>query len=152
MQVKIVRLFLLSSGILLLFTSISKIISGLGSDRVLETQDPLFLISYRSLFLIFGIFELGVALWSLIAKYTVFRIGLIAWLATCFAIYRISMPWIGYLKPCPCLGSLTSAIHISPKIADDVMKVVLAYLLIGSYTILFWFWWQWKKYKRKNAE
>jgi hypothetical protein len=38
------------------------------------------------------------------------------------------------------LGSLTSALHLSEKAADNIMKVVLAYLLIGSYGLLLWQW------------
>jgi hypothetical protein len=38
------------------------------------------------------------------------------------------------------MGSLTDTLHISPVVADNIMKVVLAYLLIGSYVTLFWLW------------
>jgi hypothetical protein len=43
------------------------------------------------------------------------------------------------------MGSLTSALHLSEKAADNIMKVVLAYLLIGSYGLLLW---QWRKRDR----
>jgi len=48
---------------------------------------------------------------------------------------------IDYKRPCLCLGNLTTAIHVSPHTADNVMKGVLAYLLIGSYGILLHEWW-----------
>ena len=31
-------------------------------------------------------------------------------------------------------------LHLSDQAADNIMKVILAYLLIGSYGILFWEW------------
>jgi hypothetical protein len=43
-------------------------------------------------------------------------------------------------RPCSCLGSFTDAIHVSPQVADNVMKSLLAYLFIGSYGILFYQW------------
>jgi hypothetical protein len=38
------------------------------------------------------------------------------------------------------LGNLTDALHISPQTGDIAMKIILAYLLIGSYATLFWLW------------
>jgi hypothetical protein len=35
---------------------------------------------------------------------------------------------------------LTDALHIKPETADTAMKIILAYLLIGSYGSLFWLW------------
>jgi hypothetical protein len=52
---------------------------------------------------------------------------------------------MGWHRACNCLGNFTDAIHVSPQIADNVMKGVLAYLLIGSYATLFWLWRQRKK-------
>jgi hypothetical protein len=69
----------------------------------------------------------------------------LAWLSTSFLIYRFGLVWAGYHKPCPCLGNLTDALHIPPQTADTAMKIILAYLLIGSYATLFWLWRQkWK--------
>jgi hypothetical protein len=36
-------------------------------------------------------------------------------------------------------------LHIPPEVADTSLKIILAYLLIGSYGILFSFWWQKRK-------
>ena len=38
------------------------------------------------------------------------------------------------------MGNLTDALHIPPQTADTAMKIILAYLLIGSYASLFWLW------------
>lgn len=139
---KLLRFFLLSAAILLFCTALAKIISSFGSDRVLETQETIFAITYRNIFRLFGTLELGVAIYCLFSKRIVVKAGLLAWLATGFAVYRASMSWVGYIKPCPCLGSLTKELHVSPQVADSAMKAVLVYLLIGSYASLLWLWMQ----------
>jgi hypothetical protein len=55
-------------------------------------------------------------------------------------VYRLGLWWMDWHRPCNCLGNLTDALHISPQAADNVMKVLLAYLLIGSYALLSWHW------------
>ena len=86
--------------------------------------------------------ELAVALVCLLGRRARLQAGLVAWLATNFVVYRLGLLWIGYHGPCRCLCSLTGALHISPETADSIMKVVLVYLLIGSYATLLW---QWKR-------
>jgi hypothetical protein len=92
-----------------------------------------------------GVLELTVAGVCLFGKAQVFAMAIVAWLATSFLIYRIGLVLVGYHKPCSCLGNLTDALHIPPQIADTVMKIILAYLLIGSYGTLFWLWRQRKR-------
>ena len=70
----------------------------------------------------------------------VLRVGLVAWLATNILLYRVGLSLVHYEKPCSCLGTLTEALHIPPQTADNIMKIILAYLLIGSYACLFWLW------------
>ena len=67
-------------------------------------------------------------------------LGLVAWVATNFVAYRLGLWLVDWHRPCVCLGSVTDALRISPQAADNIIKVVLAYLLIGSYTILFVNW------------
>jgi hypothetical protein len=43
------------------------------------------------------------------------------------------------------MGNLTDALHISPQVADTAIKIILVYLLLGSYAALFWLWLQRKK-------
>ena len=44
------------------------------------------------------------------------------------------------------MGNLTDALHIRPEVADNIMKAILGYLLIGSYGLLIW---QWRLSKMK---
>ena len=48
--------------------------------------------------------------------------------------------YLGWQRPCSCLGNLTDTLHISPHVADVAMKIVLAYLLVGSYGGLLCLW------------
>lgn len=130
--------FIYSAAMLLLITAASKIISARGNAHILLNTDPIFLISFRHLFYVVGLLEILVAFVCLYAVKVWMRVALLAWLASGFAMYRIGLLWIGYHRPCPCLGNLTDALHISPDAADTAMKIILAYLLIGSYASLFW--------------
>jgi hypothetical protein len=65
-----------------------------------------------------------------------YGLGAIAWVSTVLLVYRFSLWWIGWKKPCKCLGNLTDALHISPQLADDVMKGLLAFMFIGSVSLL----------------
>lgn len=132
------RYFIVSASVILLATGLAKIWSSLGTARVLAQGDPLIRIQFGHLMLVVGIVEIVVALLCFFGKSYTLTFGLVAWLATIFFVYRIGLWWIGYHKPCSCLGNLTDALHISPQTADTAMRIILAYLLIGSYASLFW--------------
>jgi hypothetical protein len=145
MKLKMVSIFLSSAGVLLIFTAIAKFISANGSAAILQNSDPILSIHFRHVLWIIGTFELVAALVCFLSKRLFLKAGLIASVATNFLLYRLGLVWIGYHKRCPCLGNLTDALHIPPQTADTAMKIILAYLLIGSYATLFWLWRQRKK-------
>jgi hypothetical protein len=136
-----------SFGLILLATSIIKLGSASGSARVLQQPDPIFTILFQHLIFTVGILELGIALVCLFSKRAKLQAGMVAWLATNFILYRVTLVLIGWHRPCPCLGNLTDALHIPPETADNTMKIILAYLFIGSYATLFLIWRQ----KRKDS-
>jgi hypothetical protein len=138
MQQKLLKFCALSFGTLLLITAVAKLLSALGSAPILTYPAPLLLVSYRSVFLIVGTLELVVALNCFFSQRMVLKMALVAWLASNFLLYRLGLMWVGYRKLCPCLGQVTDALHISPETADTVMKIILLYLLIGSYAALLW--------------
>jgi len=107
--------------------------------------DPLIGLSFRHLLLIAEVVESVVAYFCLFTKKIKLNTLLIAWLSTSSIVYRIGLWRINWQRPCSCLGSLTDALHIPPQTADTAMKIILAYLLIGSYATLFWLWRQRKK-------
>jgi len=130
------RAFVISTVVILAFTGIAKIFSALGKSKVLTVVDPILGVEFGHLILLVGVVEITIALVLLLHKETVVGNCLVALLATNFVVYRLGLWWINWNRPCGCLGNLMDAIHISPQIADTVMKCVLAYLLIGSYASL----------------
>lgn len=131
--------FIYSSAVILVITSVAKFISAVGGDaKYLSLPDPITGIHFRSLMLAVGVAELLVALICLLRGLQNLKLLLIGSLATNFTLYRLGLWWMGWKKPCSCLGNLTDALHLSPQVADTIMKGILAYLLIGSYGLLFW--------------
>lgn len=144
-MVKFFKIFFISTGILLLLTAAAKIVSAGGIARILDLFDPIFGLPFRAIFWTAGILELVVSSVCLFGKSLSVKALAVACIATNFLLYRIGLTLMGYHSPCPCLGNLTDALRIPPQIADTVMKIILAYLFIGSYGTLFWLWRQRRK-------
>lgn len=142
---KTVLCFVYFTSLLLLVTALAKIISSTGKAPILKTTDPILMLPYRLVFLDVGGIELIVALICIFGKQLVLKLRLIAWLATMILMYRVGLWWIDWRRPCICLGNLTDALHISPQAAETIMKIIVGYLLVGSYIGLFWLWRQSKK-------
>jgi hypothetical protein len=165
------ELFVKSSGAILLLTGAAKVLSRFGHAKILAVPDPILNLSFGNLMLTVGAVELAVAglcflpsilrppssaLRSQPIRAPVFRfalplypsvsplplVGLVAWMATNFLVYRFALWAVGWHHPCACMGSLAGALHLSDQAADKIMKGVLAYLLVGSYAILLWEWWR----------
>jgi hypothetical protein len=137
MKNKSIRIFILSSGSLFLLTAVAKLISATGRGKVFSNLDPVFHVSFRHLLGMAALVELVAALVCFFGKNRVLQVGLIAVLATNFTLYRLGLYWQGYYIICPCWGNLTEALHIPSHIVDTTMKIILAFLLIGSYASLF---------------
>lgn len=140
MVTKAAPAFLFSAGLLFFITAAAKLVSSFGTARILETPDPIFGCSFRDVFRIVGLTELAVSIACFLVRGLRLRVVLVAWLATGFLLYRAGLILVGYHRPCSCLGNLTDAIHIPPMVADNIMKGILAYLLIGSYALIFQSW------------
>lgn len=140
MAPKVRQWFCLTSGAALAATALAKGFSAMGPARALDVVDPLFGIPFRYLLLLVGLAELFIAFFCLFTDKAQFSLLAVAWLSTNFLVYRLGLWFIGWHKPCGCLGNLTDVLHISPTTADNIMKVVLAYLLVGSYAALLWRW------------
>lgn len=128
--------FLWSVGVVLGATGLAKAFSAIGHARVLDTADPIFGIPFRLLFLLVGQTEFLIAFFCLFTDRRQFSIFAIAWISTGFILYRLDLWSIRWHHPCGCMGSLAGALHLSDHAADNIMKAVLAYLLVGSSTML----------------
>jgi hypothetical protein len=142
---KLHRYFILTAGVILGITAIAKIISVFGTQMMLLQSDPLIGISFRHLLLLAGLVELVIACLCLFTNKRKLNTILIAWISTSFLVYRVGLWQMNWQRPCHCLGNLSDALHISPETADTAMKIILGYLLLGSYATLFWLWLQNRK-------
>ena len=133
MKPNLTKHFLRIATWLVFCVGIAKVASSSGHNPVLDKSDPLLLISFRHVFWSTGICELLIASYCAFGSKPDAKLLLLAWLSTVFAIYKIGLTIIGYQGECPCLGSLTEAIHISGKSARAISNLILLFLLIGSY-------------------
>jgi hypothetical protein len=131
------RWFLNVAGSALALTGLAKVFSAIGPARALDIADPLIGIAFRHLLLVVGLVELFIAFFCLFTDKRRFSLLAVAWISTNFLVYRAGLWFVGWHRPCGCMGGLTDMLHLSPRAADNIMKGVLAYLLIGSYVLLF---------------
>lgn len=128
--------FIRISGAVLFVTGVAKLLSGLSSGQIVHTRDPVTELQFGSLFKIVGGLEMLIGVFCILTKRINSAALILACLSTSFICYRLGLYFLGYHKPCRCLGNFTDALHISPMLADNIMKVVLCFLFLGSYTIL----------------
>jgi hypothetical protein len=126
--------FIKSSGILLTLTALAKLFTAYTGSRIIDLHDPILGFQFRHEFLAIGILELTIACVCLLANRVGLQLGLIAWLGTCFAVYRVGLLWIGGVQACPCLGNFSDAIHLSKAITNDITSGIVIYFLVGSYS------------------
>jgi predicted neutral ceramidase superfamily lipid hydrolase len=143
--------FIMSAAIILIITGFSKIWSAFGTAKLLAFPDPITGVHFGYLILTVGLVELIIAATCLSIKSQLLALSLIAWMATNLFLYRAGLWWIGWVRPCSCLGNLADSLHITPQTANNCLKLILAYLLIGSYGSLFWLWRQRKKSSSSGA-
>lgn len=130
------KLFLASVALILIVTSLAKVISAFGRAALLETPDPLLSLSYRNLMMFAAAAELLV-LSMLISKCSVLtKVISVSWVACVFAAYRAAAWLVGADDFCPCLGGLADAIRLSPSAASKVLTGTLIYMIMGSLAIL----------------
>jgi hypothetical protein len=128
------------AGLILLLTGLAKIVSAIGSARVLGVIDPFFGVPFRWLFISVGAIELAVALYIFVGRSLVLRGLALAILVTDMVLYRAGLILTHWPHPCPCLGNFTDTIHVSPALADHFLITALFYMGITGYgiTLLHW--------------
>jgi hypothetical protein len=119
-----------------LITGAAEFYSAGGSARILGTQEPIFKIPFRSVMLLAASGELAVGVACLAGRFKLWPLGLVAWLATIFTLYRLGLWVVDYNAPCSCLGALSGALHLSVRAANQIALALLIYLLAGSYLLL----------------
>jgi hypothetical protein len=129
--------FVLSCGPILGVTGVAKIISAFGHAKILAISDPIIGIRFSYLMFLMGCIELIIAFICVYTEKNRLAISLTVWLSTSLAGYRFGLWWLDWKRPCACLGTLTDALHFSPQLVDVFMKMILFYLLLGSYFMFF---------------
>lgn len=141
--------FVGTAGGLLAITGLAKALSAIGTARALDTADPLTGLPFRQLLLLVGLAELFIAFLCLFTDKRRLSLLAVAWISSNFLVYRLGLWFTGWHHPCACMGSLAGMLHLSDNAADNVMKGVLAYLLLGSYAVVFY---QWRRQRPTQTE
>ncbi len=131
-----IRLFLLSVAFLLTITALAKLISATGRAGILSQYDPVFHFKQWQLLTFVGALEGIMAVVILTPGNPRAKLWLVAWLAFNFCLYRLALWGIGAPQPCRCLGNLADALKVPQAVVDAALRGVLAYLLIGSISLL----------------
>jgi len=127
-----VRGYIISVGFIFALTALAKLVSATGNARILDLGDPLLGPENRLVLTGVGTLEAGVAIFLFIGRTRWLQLSLTAWMASNFLVYRLALWWTDAPKPCGCLGTVTDALPLSPRMVDYGMKGILAYLFIGS--------------------
>lgn len=135
---RVIRVFEIIAAVCLLATASAKLFSSLGAAKVLALDDPIFAIPFRVVFVAASAIEGGIGIVCLLSKRVWLPVVLIAYISGLLILYRVGLLIVHYHSPCPCMGTLTDALHITPANADLAMKWLLAFLTIGSCGSLIW--------------
>jgi hypothetical protein len=131
--------FARSAVAILLITAVLKLVAATGEARILAQADPLLtFLSYREIMVMASILELAVVGLILRESGRFRQVALVAWISTVFLAYRLGLWWIGHEGSCPCLGNVTRSIGLSPAMEDLGVKILLGYLVLGSYVLVIW--------------
>jgi hypothetical protein len=130
--------FLMTSAMVLCITALAKFYSVTGTAQILQHSDPLLHVNNRTLMILAGLLEVGVASYLFrscrIEKHFKGAAALL-WLSGNFLAYRLGRYVLG-VKLCPCLGALTEKLPISPDLVDRLLGALVVFWFVGSFFIL----------------
>ena len=133
------RIFSSSVGAVLVLTGAAKIYSyHTAPEALLGKPDPILMVTTGILLLVVGAVEMFIGIICFMSKQTLFTHSLIAWIASLFLAYRCGLNLVDYKSPCACLGSLTAGLGLDDTDVKHVTRILLGYLLFGSYASLFY--------------
>lgn len=114
------------------FSGAAKLISASTHLAVLDQSDGIFGVSTRTLLVCVGTLELLVAIGMTSKRSSVFKHGLVLWLASQFLLYRCVTLLAGIGTPCPCLGNVAYWLSLPPKRLDEISLSSAIILFIVS--------------------
>ncbi len=130
------KLFLITTGSILVLTAIAKSIGLLQGARILYATNGLVGLDNRFVYGGAAVAELAVAAFLLFGKNSVTKAFSVVWLASCFGAYRLGNWWLDIPEPCSCLGQVSDWIPGLSPYADSIALGLLAYFMTGSLAII----------------
>jgi hypothetical protein len=126
-----------TAAFLLLAVGLAKALSGQSNEKVFSLVDPIVGIPLGRVILIVSIVEVLVAIFCFSRHVpTKIKLSVLAGISLGFLGYRLGLWFIEWKHLCNCMGSLAGALHITDVTADNIMKCIPAYLLLGSFGLL----------------
>jgi hypothetical protein len=130
--------FIHSAGAVLMAAALIRFITATGAAPALSLPEPMFGIPLRYSVLAVGILELIGALICLIGCQTGIQLGWVAWLATNYVVFRIALWFMHCHQQATCIGRLTDPLNLARGVTGFITGSLPLYLLIGSYSAIFW--------------
>jgi hypothetical protein len=135
MKNRSVKMIIAVIAVMLFITAVAKMFALSGSAPLLAVEDPVLGVRFSILLFASAVLEVVVGAICL-RRPVVDGLSAILWLSSIILSYRVCLWWAGWTKPCGCLGNVTDALHISPLLADNLMKGLLSFMFIGSLSLL----------------
>jgi hypothetical protein len=133
---KMSTIFIYSVSFILAATALAKFTSAFGNAKLLDLDDSLLQIPNRLVLHFAALLESIVVWLMLLGRDQKRKLVLVVWISSLFAAYRTGNYLLGQTQLCPCLGSLTEFIPLSPTTVDRTLLATLAYMLGGSLIFL----------------
>lgn len=113
-------------------TAVAKLAGAAGDAPLLALPDPLLGASNRTVIVLAAVMELVLAavVWRRGRSPTTYL--LLIWFSSLLLTYRASVAVLAPGRPCPCLGTLTDRIGMSPPVANALLLTLVLYILAGS--------------------
>lgn len=137
MQTRLKSSFLYSCAALLFLTSVAKLVSLKGSDRLLLLADPLFGIPNRDVMLFAGIFEIFIVASLVSPINSNIKCGIAAVSGGIFLAYRAALLYLGFSGWCSCLGSFGQFLFFEPSAQSWFLTSVGFYQMVGGILFLY---------------
>lgn len=134
---KFVPFFLVTSGIILTVSSLAKLVSAGHSSPYGYYQNDVFdFLTNRQVFVVASAAELMVVFLVVSSVSQILKLCALAWISSCFALYRIGEYFLDSVRPCPCWGNIPFWLHLEKGTPLLFTTIIATYLLLGSYSIL----------------
>lgn len=127
----------MSSSLIFLVTGLAKLASIGSTHSMLEDLDPVFGVSFRTLFLVVGSSELLIGVACHLSICVRLKLGLLCAFSSCILLYRLAVYYGGWNSPCNCMGVF--AANITPAQMSEIMKYVGTFICTGSWLFLVYY-------------